>query len=117
MAAAASSSSAMSASSVLIPRLPTAAVRTTRCSALPPLPPRVSTASFSSSSVKLLPESRRFSLLQTKASEETSVDAGELFTDLKEKLLKLDCLGFLPMFTSGINLRTSPQLFYMVVGQ
>ncbi|EOX95803.1 hypothetical protein QUC31_005219 [Theobroma cacao] len=87
MAAAASSS--MAATAVLIPRVPTA-LRTTRCSALPLLPPRVSTASFSSS-VKLIPESRRFSLLQTKASEETtSVDAGELFTDLKEKWEKIE---------------------------
>ncbi|XVE73768.1 hypothetical protein DITRI_Ditri11bG0144200 [Diplodiscus trichospermus] len=101
MAAAASSSSAMSASSVLIPRLPTAAVRTTRCSALPPLPPRVSTASFSSSSVKLLPESRRFSLLQTKASEETSVDAGELFTDLKEKWDKLENKSTVILYGGG----------------
>ncbi|KAA3469636.1 protein CURVATURE THYLAKOID 1A, chloroplastic-like [Gossypium australe] len=51
--AAAAASASMSATAVLIPRVP-AAVRTTRCSALPPLPPRVSTASFSSS-VKLTP--------------------------------------------------------------
>ncbi|XWS32089.1 hypothetical protein CRYUN_Cryun23aG0130500 [Craigia yunnanensis] len=86
MAAAASSS--MVATAVFIPRVPTV-VRTSHCSALPPLPPRVSTASFSSS-VKLIPESRRFSLLQTKASEDTSVDAGELFTDLKEKWDKVE---------------------------
>ncbi|XWS46174.1 hypothetical protein CRYUN_Cryun14cG0042000 [Craigia yunnanensis] len=75
---AAAASSYMAATAVLIPRVPT------RCSVLPPLPPRVSTVSFSSS-VKLIPESRRFSLLQKKASEETSIDAGDLVTDLKEK--------------------------------
>lgn len=31
-------------------------------------------------------ESKRFYLLQTKATEETSVDAGDLFADLKEKV-------------------------------
>ncbi|XWS76930.1 hypothetical protein CRYUN_Cryun01aG0219400 [Craigia yunnanensis] len=97
MAAAASSS--MAATTVLIPRLLTA-VRTTRCSALPPLPPRVSTASFSSS-VKLIPESRRFSLLQTKASEETSVDAGELFTDLKEKWDKVENKSTVLLYGGG----------------
>ncbi|KAB2056416.1 hypothetical protein F383_02316 [Gossypium arboreum] len=91
MATAASSSSSMVATAVLIPRFPAASVGTTRCSALPPLPPRVSTASLSfSSSVKLIPESKRFSLLQTKASEETSVDAGDLFADLKEKWDKVE---------------------------
>ncbi|KAG8477467.1 hypothetical protein CXB51_030926 [Gossypium anomalum] len=91
MATAASSSSSMVATAVLIPRFPAASVGTTRCSALPPLPPRVSTASLSfSSSVKLIPESKRFSLLQTQASEETSVDAGDLFADLKEKWDKVE---------------------------
>ncbi|KAE8726822.1 Nucleic acid-binding, OB-fold-like protein [Hibiscus syriacus] len=71
----------MAATAVLIPRAP-AAVRITRCSTLPLLPPRVSAATFSSP-VKLIPESRRFPLLQNKATEETSVDAGELFSDLK----------------------------------
>ncbi|MBA0796316.1 hypothetical protein Gohar_007093 [Gossypium harknessii] len=104
--AAAAASASMSATAVLIPRVP-AAVRTTRCSALPPLPPRVSTSSFSSS-VKLTPdfelripwpsiypvvlgtESRRFPFLQTKATEDTSVDTGELFDDLKEKWDKVE---------------------------
>ncbi|KAG8486273.1 hypothetical protein CXB51_019683 [Gossypium anomalum] len=86
--AAAAASASMSATAVLIPRVP-AAVRTTRCSALPPVPPRVSTASFSSS-VKLTPESRRFPFLQTKATEDTSVDTGELFDDLKEKWDKVE---------------------------
>ncbi|TYJ08907.1 hypothetical protein E1A91_A11G104000v1 [Gossypium mustelinum] len=91
MATAASSSSSMVATAVLIPRFPAASVGTTRCSALPPLPPRVSTSSLSFSSfVKLIPESKRFSLLQTKASEETSVDAGDLFADLKEKWDKVE---------------------------
>ncbi|XP_015888843.3 protein CURVATURE THYLAKOID 1A, chloroplastic [Ziziphus jujuba] len=71
------------ASTVLIPRLSTT-TRPTRCSALPLLPPRVS--SQSSFPIKQISESRRSSLLQIRASsEETSVDAGELFTDLKEK--------------------------------
>ncbi|KAK8711326.1 hypothetical protein V6N13_146610 [Hibiscus sabdariffa] len=126
MAAAASSSSSMVATAVLIPRFPTA-VRTTRCSALPPLPPRVSTVSFSSP-VKLIPdyvhfwdmydafaynfngfpflfipktESKRFSLLQTKASDETSADAGELFTDLKEKWDKVENKSTVLLYGGG----------------
>ncbi|GMI66795.1 CURVATURE THYLAKOID 1A [Hibiscus trionum] len=98
MAAAASASSSMVATAVLVPRFPTA-VTTTRCSALPPLPPRVSTTSFSSS-VKLIPESKRFSLLQTKASEET-VDAGELFTDLKEKWDKVENKSTVLLYGGG----------------
>ncbi|KAJ4728173.1 protein CURVATURE THYLAKOID 1A, chloroplastic-like [Melia azedarach] len=66
----------------------TTTVKTTRCSALPYLPPRLYTSHFSSS-VKQVSESKRFPLLQVRASssEETSasVDANELFTDLKEK--------------------------------
>ncbi|XVF22443.1 hypothetical protein REPUB_Repub12eG0172600 [Reevesia pubescens] len=101
MAAAASSSSSMVATAVLIPRVPNA-VRISRCSAFPPLPPRFSTASFSSSSsVKLIPESRRFSLLQTKASEETSADAGELFTDLKEKWDKIENKSTVLLYGGG----------------
>ncbi|OMO64373.1 hypothetical protein CCACVL1_21826 [Corchorus capsularis] len=97
--AAAASSASMAATTVLIPRV-LAAVRTTRCSALPPLPPRVSNASFSTS-LKLIPESRRFSLLQTKASEETSVDAGELFTDLKEKWDKVENKSTVLLYGGG----------------
>lgn len=41
-------------------------------------------------------ESRRSSLLQIRASsEETSVDAGELFTDLKEKVRSRADITFL----------------------
>ncbi|PPD98954.1 hypothetical protein GOBAR_DD04019 [Gossypium barbadense] len=36
------------------------------------------------------PESRRFPFLQTKATEDTSVDTGELFDDLKEKWDKVE---------------------------
>ncbi|XP_022757492.1 protein CURVATURE THYLAKOID 1A, chloroplastic-like [Durio zibethinus] len=97
MAAAASSS--LTATAVLIPRVPTA-VRTSSCSALPPLPRRFSTVSFATS-VKLIPESRRFSLLQTKASEETSVDAGELFTDLKEKWDKVENKSTVVLYGGG----------------
>ncbi|XVF80167.1 hypothetical protein PTKIN_Ptkin15bG0049400 [Pterospermum kingtungense] len=96
---AAATSSFMVATAVLIPRVPTA-VRTNCCSALPPLPPRLSTASFSSS-VKLIPESRRFSLLQTKASEETSIDAGDLFTDLKEKWDKVENKSTVLLYGGG----------------
>ncbi|PHT36015.1 hypothetical protein CQW23_23715 [Capsicum baccatum] len=55
------------------------------CSALPYLPPRVSTPAFSTSFN--FTESRRSSLLQVKASssEETSVDTSEFLTELKEK--------------------------------
>ncbi|KAE8721472.1 Protein CURVATURE THYLAKOID 1A [Hibiscus syriacus] len=99
MAAAVSSSSSMVTTAVLVPRF-SAAIRTSRCSALPPLPSRVSTVSFSSS-VKLIPESKRFSLLQTKASEETSVDAGELFTDLKEKWDKVENKSTVILYGGG----------------
>ncbi|KAL2490295.1 Protein CURVATURE THYLAKOID 1A [Abeliophyllum distichum] len=83
MAAAASTS--MAATAVLIHRLPTKT--TANCSALPCLPHRFSTPAFSTS-LKHLPESRRSSLLQVKASssdETSTVDANELVTDLKEK--------------------------------
>ncbi|KAI9181021.1 hypothetical protein LWI28_010457 [Acer negundo] len=77
------------ASAVLTPRVPVTTVRTPRCcSALPYLPPpRLSTSSFSSNSIKQVSESRRFSSVQIRASssEETSLDPNELFTDLKEK--------------------------------
>ncbi|GLT84707.1 hypothetical protein SLE2022_029240 [Rubroshorea leprosula] len=84
-AAAAPSSSVAAATTVLVTRVP-ASTRITRCSALPYFPPRASTSSFSSS-VKQVPEPRRFTLIQTRATDETStpVDAGEFFTDLKEK--------------------------------
>ncbi|KAF4367179.1 protein CURVATURE THYLAKOID 1A, chloroplastic [Cannabis sativa] len=76
------------ATTVLIPRPTT---QPTRCSAFPLLPPRLSSSSTTSSSfpLKQVSESRKPLLLQIKAtsSEETStsVDANELFTDLKEK--------------------------------
>ncbi len=73
---------------VLVPRL-LSSTNATRCSALPYLPPRPSITLLSSPSLKHLSESRKFSLLQTKASSSeetsTSVDANELFTDLKQK--------------------------------
>jgi len=49
-------------------------------------------------------ESKRFSLLQTKASEETSVDAGDLFADLKEKVREhglITVLLTIPVFISS----------------
>ncbi|KAH7578010.1 hypothetical protein ACOSP7_000889 [Xanthoceras sorbifolium] len=76
------------ASAVSTPRVPITTVRTPRCSTLPYLPPRLSTSSFSSNSIRQVSESRRFSSVQTRASsssEETSLDANEIFTDLKEK--------------------------------
>ncbi|KAI4328867.1 hypothetical protein L6164_021190 [Bauhinia variegata] len=84
--AAAAASSSMAAATNLIPRIPT---RTgiARCSALPYLPPRLSTPSFPIS-LKPFSESRKSFLLQTRASssdESSSVDANELLTDLKEK--------------------------------
>ncbi|KAJ7951253.1 protein CURVATURE THYLAKOID 1A, chloroplastic-like [Quillaja saponaria] len=83
MVMAAAASSSMAATTVLLSRLPT-----TRCSALPYLPPRLSSPSFPPS-IKHFQESRRSSLLQIRASssEETSpsVDSSELLTDLKEK--------------------------------
>ncbi|GLT46611.1 hypothetical protein SLA2020_203550 [Shorea laevis] len=84
---AATASSVAAATTVLVPRVPASTrIITTRCSALPYFPPRACTSSFSSS-VKLVPEPRRFTLIHTRATDETStpVDAGELFTDLKEK--------------------------------
>ncbi|XP_062090584.1 protein CURVATURE THYLAKOID 1A, chloroplastic [Humulus lupulus] len=74
------------ATTVLIPRLSS---QPTRCSALPLLPPRLSSSTSSSFPLKQVSESRKPLLLRIKAtsSEETStsVDANELFTDLKEK--------------------------------
>ncbi|KAK9280075.1 hypothetical protein L1049_013760 [Liquidambar formosana] len=85
--AAAASSSSLAATALMLPRVPTTTT-TTRCSALPYLPPRLSTQSLPTS-FKLSSEYRRFSQLQIRASssEETSssVDAGELFSDLQEK--------------------------------
>ncbi|KAK2365300.1 protein CURVATURE THYLAKOID 1B, chloroplastic [Trifolium repens] len=81
---------AASTSTVLVPRLLTT-TNVTRCSALPYLPPRLSTTSPSSSHFlkHSISESRKFSLLQTRASSSddtsTSLDTNELFSDLKEK--------------------------------
>ncbi|XP_028770349.1 protein CURVATURE THYLAKOID 1A, chloroplastic [Neltuma alba] len=72
---------------VFVSRLPSTTANVTRCSALPYLPPRLSTTSLSPS-LKHFSESRKSFLLQTRASsDDTSspVDANELFTDLKEK--------------------------------
>ncbi|XP_044502699.1 protein CURVATURE THYLAKOID 1A, chloroplastic-like isoform X2 [Mangifera indica] len=74
------------ATAVLTPRVhASSSVKSPCFSALPYLPPRLSISSFSSS-ITQVSGSRRFSSLQTRASsEESPVDAGELFTDLKEK--------------------------------
>ena len=73
---------------LLPPRIPTT-TNVTRCSALPSLPPRVSNTKTTlfSPSLNNFSVSRKSSLLQTRASSEesSSVDANEVFTDLKEK--------------------------------
>ncbi|MED6217976.1 Protein CURVATURE THYLAKOID 1A, chloroplastic [Stylosanthes scabra] len=80
---------AAAATTVLLhPRIPTTTTNVARCSALPSLPPRLSTTTpLFSTSLKHFSESRKPCLLQTRASSEESgsVDANELFTDLKEK--------------------------------
>ncbi|GAB2270305.1 hypothetical protein Dimus_005207 [Dionaea muscipula] len=80
---------ASSATASLLPRIP-ACKSTIRCLSLPHLPqPRVSTSSFSVDSTNFSESSRRFSSLQiikASSTDETSIDAGELLTDLKEKV-------------------------------
>ncbi|XP_054784658.1 protein CURVATURE THYLAKOID 1A, chloroplastic [Prosopis cineraria] len=78
---------AVAAATVLIARIPATSTTTNpRCSALPYLPPRLSSTPPFSTHVKQFPESRKY-LLQTRASsEETSTsDPSEFFTDLKQK--------------------------------
>ncbi|CAL5397724.1 unnamed protein product [Camellia sinensis] len=88
-------STSMAATATLMPcRLPstTTANYPPRCSSLPSLPPLLlSTPAFSTSLKQLSQhEPGRFSILQVKAtsSKESSppVDAGKLFSDLKEKV-------------------------------
>ncbi|CAI0424835.1 unnamed protein product [Linum tenue] len=83
----AAAATAASPTSLLLPGV--SAVRTARCSFLPLLPPRCPSR-FSPASVKVLSESSRVSLLQTRATSSdetsTSVDTNEIFTDLKEKV-------------------------------
>ena len=78
---------AASAGTVLVPPRLLTTTNVTRCSALPFLPPRLSTSPFLKQ--QQLSESRKFSLHQTRASSSeetsTSLDTNELFTDLKEK--------------------------------
>ncbi|KEH24614.1 putative cyanobacterial aminoacyl-tRNA synthetase, CAAD domain, protein CURVATURE THYLAKOID 1 [Medicago truncatula] len=77
---------AASAGTVLVPHRLLTTTNVTRCSALPYLPPRLSSSPFLK---QQLSESRKFSLHQTRASSSeetsTSLDTNELFTDLKEK--------------------------------
>ncbi|KAM1819101.1 hypothetical protein ACFX11_000818 [Malus domestica] len=79
----AATASSMAATTVFIPRFP---IKPTRCSALPYLPPRLSSpASFP---LKSFSGSRRLSLqVRASSSEETStsVDTDELISDLKAK--------------------------------
>ncbi|GMH00448.1 hypothetical protein Nepgr_002287 [Nepenthes gracilis] len=85
MAYAGTSSSMAAATAGLLPRVPS--IQSTRCLAMPCLPPRFSAASFSTNSGGFS-ESRRFSSLLIKASsteDTSSVDPGELLGDLKEK--------------------------------
>ncbi|XP_027337854.1 protein CURVATURE THYLAKOID 1A, chloroplastic-like [Abrus precatorius] len=79
---------AAAAATVLLPHRISTTNNVARCSALPSLPPRFSTTTpLSSASLKHVLVSRKPSLLQTRASSEetSSVDANELFTDLKQK--------------------------------
>ncbi|GFY92349.1 hypothetical protein Acr_08g0007450 [Actinidia rufa] len=84
----ATTSMAAAATAVFMPcRLPASAVKPRCSSALPHLPlPRLSTSHLSTSLMRLS-EPRRISLFQVKASssEESALDAGELFSDLKGK--------------------------------
>ncbi|XP_022895863.1 protein CURVATURE THYLAKOID 1A, chloroplastic-like [Olea europaea var. sylvestris] len=78
-------STSMAATVILLHRLPTKT--TVHCSTLPSLPPRFSPSALSTSFMPL-PGSRRYSLLQVKASssdETSAVDTSELLSDLKEK--------------------------------
>ncbi|KAF9617757.1 hypothetical protein IFM89_038519 [Coptis chinensis] len=72
---------------VLSSRLPTTTTTSSRRSAVPFLPSRPSTPSSFTTNIKHFSDSRRFSPLQIRASEETSgsVEVGELFSDIKEK--------------------------------
>ncbi|CAN6710862.1 unnamed protein product [Malus baccata var. baccata] len=79
----AATASSMAATTVFIPRFP---IKPIRCSALPYLPPRLS--SPSSFPLKSFSGSRRLSLqVRASSSEETStsVDTDELISDLKAK--------------------------------
>ncbi|KAL8172521.1 hypothetical protein V2J09_024325 [Rumex salicifolius] len=81
----AAASSMAVATSGLLPRVPLAN-KPLGCVALPCLPARLATQSLCASSSRSFSESRRFSSIQVKASsDETSADAGELLSDLKEK--------------------------------
>ncbi|XP_061995474.1 protein CURVATURE THYLAKOID 1A, chloroplastic [Rosa rugosa] len=80
----AATASSMAATAVFVPRVPST---TARCSALRYLPPRVS-SSPSCFAIRASSESRRHYLqVRASSSEETStsVDTGELISDLKEK--------------------------------
>ncbi|OAY49067.1 protein CURVATURE THYLAKOID 1A, chloroplastic [Manihot esculenta] len=98
MAATVSSSSMAATTAFLRP-----ASGTTRRSALPYLPPRSSYQSFRPS-IKHVAEARRFPLLQIKASsseESSTVDAGELFTDLKAKWDALENKSTVVLYGGG----------------
>ncbi|XP_048141565.1 protein CURVATURE THYLAKOID 1A, chloroplastic isoform X2 [Rhodamnia argentea] len=80
---AAASTSMAATAALLPPRATRTSVAAARVSSLPYLPSR-----FSSHPAKLYSEPQRLSLVQIRASSDdspASVDAGELFTDLKEK--------------------------------
>ncbi|KAJ4950949.1 hypothetical protein NE237_027781 [Protea cynaroides] len=86
MATTAYSGASSMAAAVCGPRLPK--TKYSRCSVLPSLPPRSIAPSFPTS-FRYFPEARRLSLHQVRASssEETpsTVEVGEVFSDLKEK--------------------------------
>ncbi|XP_030457294.1 protein CURVATURE THYLAKOID 1A, chloroplastic [Syzygium oleosum] len=81
---AAASTSMAATAALLPPRAARTSFAAARVSSLPHLPPW----RFSSRPAKLCSEPRRLSLVQIRASSDDSpapVDAGELFSDLKEK--------------------------------
>ncbi|KAL6126259.1 hypothetical protein ACLB2K_074310 [Fragaria x ananassa] len=81
----AATGSSMAATALFVSRVPST---TARCFALPYLPPRISSSPPSCFAIRASSESRRRSLqIRASSSEETStsVDTGELISDLKEK--------------------------------
>ncbi|XP_042504458.1 protein CURVATURE THYLAKOID 1A, chloroplastic-like [Macadamia integrifolia] len=90
------------AAAVFGPRLPTIN-KCSRCSALPPLSP-FSIAS-SSTSFKYFPEARRLSLHQVRASSSeespSTVEVGEVFSDLKVKWDALENKSTVILYGSG----------------
>ncbi|KAL9686223.1 hypothetical protein QQ045_023678 [Rhodiola kirilowii] len=68
----------------MMPRMPNVS-SSTRCSAMPLLPLRCPIGSPSLATCLKITESGRLLITKASSSEETSVDANEIFEDLKEK--------------------------------